>query len=288
MSKGKGEPVSGQVASIECAQFRSGAARSELIGALLGLGVLNAEARLMGDTIAQHGLPVALANGLGVSWVVWLAVGLGFLSLRKAKHDPLKQRDLLVAVACALLFAWPTAYVSMVGVTILAIYTYATGSGDKYQRAAAIVMFAIAVNGVWTRLFMAVAANPILAFDARLVGWLTGVAVDGNVVGSPTEGLNFTVGTPCSFVSNASLALLLWLCLTRALRPLPIRREFIYALVIFAGVAVINTIRISIMIQDRASFAFMHDGLGAQFVSPVIMMFTLVVTGLGLRHELAR
>ena len=127
----------------------------------------------------------------------------------------------------------------------------------------------------------------MLAFDSFLVGLLTGSSYVGNVI-TVGQDFNLTVGIPCSFVGNASLALLLWMGITRAFRVEPIRREFYYAAAVFAGVIGINTVRISFMTIDQSWLTFMHVGLGAQIIGLAILLFTLVVAVFGVRREIAR
>jgi hypothetical protein len=261
--------------------------RSEMICTLFLVTFANANIRIAATDITQFGFFASAPQGFGVNWVIWFAFAVCLSLLVKAAPAPATRVDWIVGLACSLLIIWPTAYLSMVAITFLGIYAIMFHPKDRYLLASGIVMLAIAVNGLWTNFALLFVSTYVLAFDTFLVGLLTGSAYAGNVI-TAGEDFNLVVGIPCSFVGNASLALVLWIAITRSFRVEPIRQEIAYAAAVFGGVIVINTVRISYMTIDPSWLTFMHVGLGAQIISVAILLFTFVVSMFGVRREIAR
>ena len=262
--------------------------RAEFALAVFVVALINANIARMADAILAIGPLPALAQGFGVSWVVWCAAALCIGIALKARPEPLRRADGMMGGLCLALIFWPTERLSMLAVTLLALHLFLVRPKDDHLRAAAMVMAAIAVNGLWTDVLLLFIAEPLLAFDAHLVGWAMDVPVQGNVLILSESGAGLTIGMQCSFVANASLALLLWIAVTRAFRPVPIRSELYYGAAIFAAVIAVNTIRISFMTLDPYWIVLFHGNVGAQYISLATMALTLVVAAIGIRRELAR
>jgi len=251
-------------------------------------GFLNANIARIADSIATYGLGAAAAQGFGVSWVVWIAAAFAIGVGLRAEPQALGRRDWLIGIVCAGLIAWPTERLSMLAVTLLSLHAFFSPPRDVQLRAAAMIMAAIAVNGLWTDVLLLFVSEPLLAFDAHLVAWVMNVPVSGNVLVLNEGGAGLTIGMQCSFVANASLALLLWITVTRALRPAPVATEIYYGAAIFLAVIIVNTIRIAFMTVDPDWIILFHGNVGAQYISLATMALTLLIAGFGLRRELAR
>jgi hypothetical protein len=277
-----------EIANAKAVKFALSVSRPEAFGALFLAAFLNAHILTFSVTLASNGLAGALLQGFGVNWVVWAAVALCAGLILKARPEPAARADWLVLAACAVLLVWPTARLAMAAITLLAAYIYFSKPKDDYLRAAAMIMAAISVNGLWADVAILFFGAQILAFDTYMVSWLMDVPASSNVLTVDDGVRRLTIGMECSFVSNASIALLLWIAITRAVRPIPLRQELYYGLAVFLSVIAINTIRISFMTVDPYWVILFHQNTGAQYITLAMLTVTLAITAYSLRHELAR
>jgi exosortase/archaeosortase family protein len=96
------------------------------------------------------------------------------------------------------------------------------------------------------------------------------------------------VGWPCTSYANASLALLLWLVVTRSMRPRPVRSEWLYLALVFVSVLALNSIRLALIVRSRAMYVLYHGPFGETLFNALMIAATLAVTAYGLRRELLR
>jgi hypothetical protein len=117
---------------------------------------------------------------------------------------------------------------------------------------------------------------------------MRGVAVHGNVVDFVHGGERVAILSGCTSVANASLALLLWLAITRSVRPKPVSSEFIYAAAVFVTVVAINLARLSLVAGSRADWAYWHGPVGDGLVDALITASALAWAVVGVRREIFR
>lgn len=157
-------------------------------------------------------------------------------------------------------FVW----IAMTGV---GIYISATSRYDRKILAAATVVLALSLNGLWGRLLFDLIALSLLKVDAALVGVLlamtrSGYAWNGNIISSDVHSIIVLSG--CSSFHNISLGLLCWVALTKLARPEWIKGDAWVALAVCGAVLLLNTLRIYLMAFDPESYVYLHTGFGAQ------------------------
>ncbi len=157
-----------------------------------------------------------------------------------------------------------------IAMTVVGLYLWATSRGDRNIRAAATVVLALSLNGLWGRLLFDLLAPPLLQADTALVGALlavtrSGYAWNGTIISSDVHSIIVLSG--CSSFHNMSLGLLCWVALTKLARPQWIKGDAWVALAVCAVVLLLNTLRIYLMAFGPAFYAYLHMGFGAQLFS---------------------
>ena len=246
----------------------------------------NALAELVKATVTTDGLLGALPVGLGVSWAVWLSLGLGVRLALTAEPAPARALDWTVAAIGIAFAAAPITGLASAGATLIGAWFLIDRRADDRLKAAAAVLVALAINLMWSKLLLMLFARPIENLDAGVVGLVRGVAVHGNVIDFVHGDERVAVLSGCTSVANASLALLLWLAVTRSVRPKPVASEFGYAVCVFVTIVVINLARLSLVADSRAAWAYWHGPVGDSLVDALITASALAWAFFGVRREI--
>jgi hypothetical protein len=236
------------------------------------------------------GLATLLAQNSIFHYIGWYAV---FSLLREAN---LADRARPWEVACALglcvvnvLQANPTVWVSA---TAVGLYLWAMHPGDARIRAAAAVLLALAINGLWAPLFFRAFSYPILLADAVMVGGALSLLQEGagwlgnNIVGT-RSGHRVLIHGPCSSFHNISLGLLCWVSLTMLARPCWVRNDLSVAAVAVMTVILLNTARLYLIAlsEDAAGYRYWHGGPGEDFFAWAATGCVLAISLWGALHS---
>jgi hypothetical protein len=255
-----------------------------LYAAVIALLIANAVATKAGQQIAYLGLPGAMASGLGFSWVFWLCAALCVRLALTSDEAPAQPLDLWASGACVVAAMVPVSPISSLAATALGLF--ALWRGDERRRAAGMVLLAIAVQLLWSRLLMLVFAAPIANLDAHLVGLITQIPVRGNLVPFADGVRAMAIEEGCTSVQNASIALMLFVAIVRTFRPRPVGSEIFYLLGAFLSVVAINTTRLSLMAQSLAAFQALHGAMGFTVINLIITVNGLAWAALSVRREI--
>ena len=269
--------------------LRIAAYRADLVA--LGITALNGLAGNVHAAVAQAGLAGAIPELLGVSAVVWLALGLALHRLhcdREAETLPALPL-LLLALACTV----PSAQVSwLAGAAYFAWRIATRARGHHPMLAGHLIALALCARTPLIWLLTTLFAEPLLQADAVLSGLLAGLltqvsAIEGNIVVNAT-GHRLFVMTGCSSLNNLSLALLFWFSATRGLLSQDRHPPLHHAALLSVAVIGVNMTRLALMAQSPETYAWLHDGSGADLVALVTMLAVAGVTCISLnggRHE---
>lgn len=247
-----------------------------MIPILMGLAVLNAMLPSVLLAIDQSGFTSAFLSGFNQSGVTLLSLAVTAHMLlkkqtacqdREPDGHPVAHRTLpLWLISCSLLLVVPLASLSWLVVAALAIYwrKYYTLSSD--QKAACVLLCAIALRGPVTQVCLTLFSSEILNFDTQAAALLlqlhgTTFSVTENVI-TNADGHSLLILTGCSVFTNLSLAMLLWLSVT-LLCHTRLQATDTWRL---AGVVAIqlslNTARLAMMATDITWYRFLHEGFG--------------------------
>ena len=174
--------------------------------------------------------------------------------------------DIAFALFATVLNFLPAASVTWVSATVLAGFLLATSRGDRKIKAAAVVMLALAFNGLWAPAVFEILAIYLLRADAALVGTVLSFTQPGmtwhdTIVGRP-DGHSLFIYSPCSSFHNISLGLLCWVTVTKLLRTAWVRADILVAAGVSAAVIFLNASRLYLMALSPEYFAYWHDGFG--------------------------
>lgn len=247
-----------------------------LIPVLIGVAVFNAVLPPALLAIEQAGPVSALLSGFNQSGVVWLSLAVAVhLLLQKPSATDTPHQAQTSAVRSALpvwlicfsfLLIIPLASLAWIVAAALTIVWQRAFDLSVHQKAACILICAIALRGPVTLVCLTLFSSEILNFDTQAAALLlqlqgTTFSVTENVI-TNANGHSLLILTGCSVFTNLSLAMLLWLSLT-LLYQNQIQRADTWRLAAVILVQLsLNTARLSMMATDISWYRLLHDGFG--------------------------
>ncbi len=216
------------------------------------------------------GLATLLAQNSVFHYIGWYAV---FSLLREATlADRARPWEVVCALGLCVVNVLQAKSTVWVSATAVSLYLWAIHRGDIRIRAAAAVLLALAVNGLWAPLFFQTFSYPILLADAVLVGGALFLFQEGagwhgsNIIGT-ISGHRLLIYGPCSSFHNVSLGLLCWVSLTMLARPRWIKNDLSVAALVVMTIILLNTARLYLLAlsPDTASYSYWHGGRGEEF-----------------------
>jgi exosortase/archaeosortase family protein len=244
------------------------------------------------------------ANGFGASMIRALQAGdwtggtqhisaialfAGFAGISLFFHDrkgAITTADLLVAGVFLIGIALPVAEMNWAAITALSFYILLFANDGGARRRGALILLALTVPMLWSRLLFAFFAKFFLLIDATFVAWLLGTAQDGNIVRFADGSGNMVILPACSSLANLSLAFLCWVAVSQWVDHRPSRQDYVWCFLACASVVAINVARISLMGLSHWHYLTFHYGWGATAANAVTLLFTVGFTVLGCRREL--
>jgi exosortase/archaeosortase family protein len=251
----------------------------------IGILVANAVATKVMDAVALLGPANALLSGLGLSWAFWLSFALCVRLAAIEEDRPVGPRDLWVCGACLVAALVPISPVSGLACTALALFILLDRTQGVHLKAAAMVLLAISVHLLWSRLAMLFFVEPVADLDARLVGLIINKPVHGNMVEFADGTHRLSILEACTSVQNASVALMLFVAIVRTFRPRPRASELYFLLGLFISVVVVNIIRLTLMAQNIEMFHLVHGDIGWPVIDAIITAIGLLWAATSVRRE---
>jgi exosortase/archaeosortase family protein len=214
-----------------------------------------------------HGGTTALSlESIGAFQLLgWFAV-LRLLYLQTSSA-PASSRDFWVAGLVGAINLLPSGKATWIAASLAALYIYAGNEKGSNGRAGAAVLGALSVQSLWGPTLFSLFTVYILRADATLVGVALKLTRGGfdwheNVIS--TQGFTVGIYNDCSSFHNISLAALCWISLTKLHRPTFIRSDFKFGAAACLAMIALNAARLYTISLGRESFAYWHDGAGAQ------------------------
>src|SRR5262249_12732303 len=145
--------------------------RNQFFGILYVLGCANG---LLGRVIQsiQFSDWEGAITGIDINIIVLLACFAGISLVSENDKELVRRSDVLVAIPFLLLVVLPIFPLSWVAVTGLSLYVlrFANANADRVR--GALVLLALTVPMLWSRLLFQLFAKPILDIDATLVSFI--------------------------------------------------------------------------------------------------------------------
>ena len=263
--------------------LRSAVARDEFFAGLYILGCANG----FGASIIRALQAGDWTGGTQHISVIALFACLAGISLfLRDKDDEITTADFVVAGAFLVGIAVPVAEMNWAAVTALSFYILLFANNGGSRRRGALIMLALTVPMLWSRLLFAFFAKFFLVIDATFVSWLLGTARTGNIIGFADGSGNMVILPACSSLANMSLAFLCWVAVSQWLDHRSSRQDYLWCALACASVVAVNVARIAIMGLSHWHYLTFHYGWGATTANAIILFFTIGFTALGCRREI--
>ena len=226
------------------------------------------------------------ALGIDINVIVLFACFAGISTVLSEKKDKIRSADLAVAVIFLFLVMLPICPLSWLAVTGLSLYILLFANGGSERRRGAIILLALTVPMLWSRLLFQFFAKPILNIDATFVAWLLGTDRVGNMVHF-ADGSGYMVVLPaCSSLANMSLAFLCWISITQWVKHRWSPIDIFWSLLVCASVITVNVTRISLMGLSHRHYDAIHSEWGDLVTNTVMLCLMVGISVLGARREI--
>lgn len=205
------------------------------------------------------------------------------IRLLESKADqPASIYDVALGLFLAAVNLLPGTASTWLAATGVALFLFFNSRSDDHVRAAAVVLFAMCVNGYWGPKIFDVFAYYLLRADAALVGSVLHLTQPGmgwhdTIIGQ-VGGHSVLIFGPCSSFHNISLGLLCWVSIVKLTRTSWVRTDFIAAFAIVCTVILFNAVRLYLMALSSEHYEYWHRGPGEQIVAWATTLAVLAIS----------
>jgi hypothetical protein len=273
--------------------------RGELFAGLYVLGFANG----LAEGIVQSARAGDWSGGfLNISVIVWFAAFAGIALMLRDRADDIQFPDLAVAAVFLMLVLLPVSPASWAAMTGLSLYVLLfpprrrassatrrqilTEGGGADRRRGALILLALTVPMLWSKLLFHFFARPILDTDALMVSSVLGTDRVGNMVRFADNSGYMVVFPDCSSLKNVSYAILCWVAITQFAGHKWSPKDLLFGLAACAAVTAVNVSRIGLMGLGHAYYLAIHNPRGDMVANTTILCLTIGICVLGVRREL--
>jgi hypothetical protein len=262
--------------------------RGAVFGWLLLLGTANGLISVAMESVHDLGWYQALLASFNVSSIVWIASVGGILQFaHNADIDSVSGLDLIFAGGCLFLMVLPIGWMSWLALTFVCIRLLRLPNLHQISRNATIILLAVTVPMLWSKLFFKIFAESLLRADAWLVALVVGTTRTGNMVRF-VDGPGYLVVFPaCSSLANLSLAGLSWVLIAQLSGHGWSRRDVWWIALICLVVVGVNVGRMSLMAQSPRLFSLWHSKPGEALVNIGVTAVVIAIALLCVRRDIA-
>jgi hypothetical protein len=221
-----------------------------------------------------------------VSVIVLFACFAGISLMLEENRDEIRPSDLAVGGIFLILVILPIFALSWLAVTGLSLYILVFANDRSARRRGALILLALTVPMLWSRLLFQFFAGPILEIDASLAALLLGTERIGNVVAFGDGSGHLVVAPACSFLANTSLAFLCWVSVTQWAKHEWSPMDILWSLLVCTSVIAVNVARITLTGWSRDHYEAIHGPLGSMVLGAIILGLAVGISVLSARREL--
>jgi hypothetical protein len=260
--------------------------RGEFFAGLFILGFFNGIFDRAMAAIWEQSFFGAVSNGFGLSIFVWAAGWVAVSFLRRSFPEPPTRCDLVVGSAVVAAAFVPSSPASWIALTGLGFYLLRRSEAGSMGYRAALVVVAVTVPMLWSRVLFSLFSDLILQADAVLVSWVVGTERSGNTI-QFADGWGYLFVAPgCSSLTNVSLAILGWVLFTQCLARRVRREDLGWCLAACAAVVLINVSRMGLIGLFREHYELIHGPVGAGIAGFLTLAAIIGINMIGARREL--
>jgi hypothetical protein len=279
-SNGLTVPSRGMVAAL-----RHSIPRNEFFAGLYILGLANGLVGRIYSTSKFDSWADTLTS-LDLNLIVLFACFAGVSTIFSDNREQIRPTDLAVAAVFLMFTALPIFASSWVAVTGLSLYILLfANSGSKLKRGS-VILLALTVPMLWSKLLFRFFAKQILDIDALLVASLLGTDRIGNMVGFADGSGQMVILPACSSLTNMSLAFLCWVSVTQWARHRWSAVDILWSFLVCVSVVAVNVTRISLMGLSHRHYELIHGELGDMVANSIMLCLMIGFSVLGARREL--
>lgn len=259
--------------------------RGDFFAGLFALACISGLASRMIQSIDRLGWMDALLSTFDVSAIVWVSCAAGVVLVLRDRSIGISSLDLAIGGAFLCLVVLPIGPLSWLAITALALYLVAITSRGATSRRGALILLAVTVPMLWSRLLFKFFATPILEIDASLVGWILGTNRAGTVIESVDASGVLVVLPACSSLANVSLAFLCWVTVSQWVKHKTSVYDLAWCLLACMSVIAVNVMRLSLMGLSEWHHAVLHAGWGDAIFNTLITVLIIGFAVMGVRRE---
>jgi hypothetical protein len=267
------------------AALRHSIPRDEFFAGLYILGLANG---LLGRFIQSLSFDAwtGAISGIDINVIVAFACFAGVSTMLSEERDEIRTADLVVGLIFLAFVILPIFALSWVAVTGLSLYILFFAKGGSGRRRGAVILLALTVPMLWSRLLFQLFAKLILDIDATLIAWVLGTDRVGNTVGM-VDGSGYMAVLPaCSSLANMSLAFLCWVSVTQWAKHRWSAMDLLWSSLACASVIAVNVTRISLMGLSHSHYQAIHSESGDLVSNSVMLALMVGFSVFGARREL--
>jgi exosortase/archaeosortase family protein len=175
---------------------------------------------------------------------------------------------------------------SWVAVTGLGLYILFFANDGAERRRGALILLALAVPMLWSRLLFQFFARPLLELDATMAAWMLGLERTGNLIRFADHSGYIVISPACASFGNITYAFLCWVVISQWVKH---RWRPIDALGLFlvcASVVALNVTRIAVIGLSYRHYELIHNQWSEMAQSAFFLCLIIGFSVLGVRREL--
>jgi hypothetical protein len=260
--------------------------RNEYFAALCILGIANGICSRAVQSIAAQGWIDTVFFMCDISAIVWTACILGVALILEVQKERVTTLDLFVGAACLVAIAIPIGGASWFALTVIGFYILLIGDVASSRGRGAIILLAVTVPMLWSRLLFRCFSDIILQIDATLVAGMLGTEQSGNVVRFADASGDLVILPACSSLANLSLIFPCWVALSQTTKHPWSSKDLLWCALAGVSVVAVNVTRMSMMGLNARYYAMIHGPLGDSLASIILLCLVVGCCMVGVRREL--
>jgi exosortase/archaeosortase family protein len=259
--------------------------RNELFAGLYILACANG---LLGRSIYTLNLEgwYGAVTGFEINVIVLAACFAGVYLIATGSRDQIRTLDFVVALAFLGLVALPIYALSWVAVTGLSFYILLFANDGAERRRGALILLALSVPMLWSRLVFQFFARPLLELDAMMSAWLLGTERTGNLVRFADNSGYMLITPACASWANITFAFLCWVVVSQWVNHRWRSIDLLWLFLACASVVAVNVTRIALTGQSQENFQLIHSQYGELVEGPIFLCLIIGFSVIGARREL--
>ena len=259
--------------------------RNELFAGLYILGCANG---LVGRAILTANLEgwTGAIQGFELNVVVLLACFAGLYLIATSKGERIRTLDLVVALGFLGFIIVPIYAASWVAVAGLSLYILLFANDHAERKRGALILLALTIPTLWSRLLFQFFSRPLLELDATMVTTFLHTERIGNLVRFGDNSGYMVITPACASWANISYALLTWVAVTQWANHRWSSIDLLWSSLAVTSVIALNVGRLATTGLSHGNYLLIHNQYGDAVLSTVAMCLLIGFTVMGSRREL--